>query len=104
MRDTYCVMFEGKCEDVCCNYCPDSFDLDEAQETRSNAISPEHYARYEIEPIHFITRNDLDWFQGNIIKYVCRHDAKGGVEDLKKAQRYLEMYIAFLNGDPDYWK
>ena len=65
---------------------------------------PPHYTRCKIEPIRFIAENGLDWFQGNVVKYVCRHDAKNGIEDLKKAQRYLEMYIKYLSGDADWWK
>lgn len=65
---------------------------------------PQHYARFKIEPIRFIGENGLDWFQGNIVKYTLRHDAKNGLEDLKKARRYVDMYIAFKAGDPDWWK
>ena len=65
---------------------------------------PPHYARYKIEPTRFIAENKLDWFQGNIIKYVVRHGDKNGIEDLKKAQRYLAMYIDFIQGDEDFWK
>lgn len=64
--------------------------------------TPHHYSRFAIEPIRFICENKLDWFQGNVVKYVCRHDAKNGIEDLKKAARYLEMYIKFLQGDKDW--
>lgn len=66
-------------------------------------VAPHHYARFPIEPIRFICENKLDWFQGNVVKYVCRHDAKNGIEDLKKAKRYLEMYITFLQKDPTWW-
>ena len=31
---------------------------------------------------------------GNVIKYVWRHQQKGGVEDLKKARWYLDREIA----------
>lgn len=65
---------------------------------------PEHYARFAIEPIRFICENDLNFFQGNIVKYILRHDAKNGLEDLKKAQRYLTMFIRFIEQDPDWWK
>lgn len=30
---------------------------------------------------------------GNVIKYVCRHDRKNGVEDLRKAKWYLDKYL-----------
>jgi hypothetical protein len=69
-------------------------------EKKDNVTLPDHYARFKIEPITFICENKLDFFQGNIVKYVCRHDAKNGIEDLKKAKRYLEMYIKYLQDDP----
>jgi hypothetical protein len=65
---------------------------------------PNHYARFKIEPIRFIGENKLDWFQGNIVKYILRHDAKNGTEDIRKAIRYAEMYLVYLQGDPDWWK
>lgn len=64
---------------------------------------PPHYARFKIEPIRFIAENKLDWFQGNIVKYVLRHDAKNGSEDIRKTIRYANMYLLFLQGDPDWW-
>ena len=33
---------------------------------------------------------------GNVIKYVMRANAKGGIEDLKKAQHYLDELIRYL--------
>lgn len=40
---------------------------------------------------------DLDYFQGQITKYVMRWRFKGGITDLEKAMHYLEKYIE-LNG------
>ena len=54
-------------------------------------VSPDYYARYDIEPISFIMRNNIPYAGGNVIKYVLRHDMKGGREDIDKAIRYLEM-------------
>lgn len=65
-------------------------------------IRPEHYIRFKIEPIYFIMENCLSFDQGCVIKYVCRHDAKNGVEDLKKARRYLDMMIGKAEGNLDY--
>ncbi len=53
-----------------------------------------HYEQYTIQPIEFIGANNLDFFQGNIIKYVMRYKAKNGLEDLKKARHYLDMLIS----------
>lgn len=38
----------------------------------------------------------LDYFQGNITKYVMRWRDKGKVEDLKKARHYLDKYIELI--------
>lgn len=57
---------------------------------------PAHYVRYAIEPITFITANSLGFLPGNVVKYVLRHDAKNGVEDLKKARRYIDIMIEDL--------
>ena len=54
-------------------------------------VSPDYYARYDIEPISFIMRNNIPYAEGNVIKYVLRHDMKGGKEDIDKAIRYLEL-------------
>ena len=54
-------------------------------------VSPDYYARYDIEPISFIMRNNIPYAEGNVIKYTLRHDMKGGAEDIDKAIRYLEM-------------
>lgn len=65
-----------------------------------NVVSPAHYDRFNIEPITFIMENDLDFATGNVIKYVMRAPYKNGVEDLKKAQRYLTFLINKAEGDP----
>jgi hypothetical protein len=33
------------------------------------------------------------YYQGNILKYVCRYREKGGAESLKKARWYLDRLI-----------
>lgn len=52
-----------------------------------------HYTQFVIQPAEFIGANNLDYFQGNVIKYVCRFRGKNGLQDLRKAQHYLEMLI-----------
>lgn len=36
---------------------------------------------------------DLDYYQGQITKYVCRWKRKGGLQDLEKARHFLDKYI-----------
>ena len=54
--------------------------------------TPFHYVM-KIQPVEFIVKNDIPFREGNIIKYVCRHRDKGGIDDLLKAQHYLDMLI-----------
>ena len=43
--------------------------------------------------IDFINAWNMDFLQGNVIKYVTRYKLKGGVEDLRKARQYLTWMI-----------
>jgi hypothetical protein len=54
---------------------------------------PKHYTQGGIEPIDYILANDLDFLEGNVVKYVTRHKFKNGLEDLKKAEYYLKALI-----------
>ena len=56
---------------------------------------PAHYTKGTIEPIDFIEANRLDFFEGNIIKYLVRHKHRNGLEDLKKAKVYLDKLISY---------
>ena len=55
-------------------------------------INPTYY-RGKIEVADFIREYQLDYFEGNVIKYVSRWRKKNGIEDLKKAQWYLNYLI-----------
>lgn len=55
---------------------------------------PAHYKVGGIETIDFIEAKKLNYRLGNVIKYLTRADYKGNkLEDLKKAQWYLEREI-----------
>ena len=65
------------------------------------AVEPDHYTKHSIEPIVYIIANKLPFSEGNVVKYITRWADKGGIEDLKKARRYLEFIINNLErGDP----
>lgn len=52
-----------------------------------------HYKTMSIQPVEFIHVNGLGFCEGNVIKYICRHKDKNGVEDLKKARHYIDLLI-----------
>ena len=66
-----------------------------------NPIEPSHCVDMKISPLEFIEANQdlLTWCTSNVIKYVGRHQRKNGLEDLKKAQWYLNYEIERLEKD-----
>ena len=58
----------------------------------SKQVAGSHY-QLPIEPWDFIVKNNLGYLEGNIIKYITRYKKKNGIEDLLKAQHYLEKLI-----------
>ena len=58
-----------------------------------NIKDPKHYSRWKIEPVQFMMENEIPYVEGNIIKYIMRWRYKGGLEDLHKAQEYLNILI-----------
>ena len=61
-----------------------------------NNIRPDHYGCSEIDVIDFCQANNLDFMQGNVIKYVFRYKNKNGLEDLEKAKEYIDRMIENL--------
>lgn len=55
----------------------------------------DHYTAPDggVEPIDVIISMGLNFLEGNVVKYVCRHRKKNGLQDLEKAQIYLDWLI-----------
>jgi len=68
-----------------------------------NVNKPPHYNQSGIECVDAIQAATGDGFeyylQGNIIKYMWRYRYKNGIEDLKKAQWYLNKLIEVNDAD-----
>jgi hypothetical protein len=56
-------------------------------------VGGDHYASMKIQPVEFITANELGFLEGNVVKYICRHHSKNGAEDIKKAIHYCELLL-----------
>lgn len=56
-------------------------------------IDGSHYMDRAIQPIDYIMANELDFCEGNVVKYITRWRFKGGVNDLEKAKHYIEFLI-----------
>lgn len=57
----------------------------------SKEVGGNHYERFEIEPVHIMVEFNLNWFQGEALKYISRHWFKGMDRDLDKAIHVMDM-------------
>lgn len=64
-------------------------------EANKRQVAGEHYRVNGAELQHWdiVEMFRLDYFQGQVTKYLFRWRHKNGVEDLEKAAHYLEKYI-----------
>ena len=56
-------------------------DTPEKENPYLKQVSGTHYMYMKIQPAEFINKNKLQFAEGNAIKYICRHAAKGGEAD-----------------------
>lgn len=76
-------------------------------EEEDDATSPSHYDIFggEYQVLHLMADRLGDGFapylEGNVMKYLLRWRHKNGVEDLKKALRYLSWLVEYLDEDFD---
>lgn len=59
----------------------------------SNDKTKPSYYGTGFDVIDFCQKNNLDFMQGNVIKYVTRYKEKNGKEDLLKAKEYIDRII-----------
>lgn len=57
------------------------------------ALTDSDHYMIPIQPVEYIRANKLDFFEGNVVKYITRHRVKGGHKDLLKAKHYIDMII-----------
>ena len=63
---------------------------------------PPHYTQYKVEPFTFLMLNDIPFAEASVCKYVLRWRKKGGIQDLQKAARIIEMMIELETNKSDY--
>lgn len=68
------------------------------QDDNNNINHPQHYTQ-GIECWDYIVSHGMNYLEGNIVKYVTRYKLKNGLEDLKKAQHYLNKLIEVVENE-----
>jgi hypothetical protein len=56
-------------------------------------VGGDHYSKYKIQVVDIVDDHNLDFYEGNILKYLLRYKDKNGVQDLYKLEHYLQMII-----------
>lgn len=56
-------------------------------------VGGNHYKDLKIQPVEYNHANNIPYMEGNVIKYVTRWRAKGGIKDLEKARHYIDLLI-----------
>lgn len=81
---------------TCNDYCEREAEKHKgSQDPFRSQVGGRHYTDMKIQPAEFILKNGLNWLEGQVIKYISRHQAKGGAEDLRKAIHCLEMLLHY---------
>ena len=62
-------------------------------------VGGDHYKDFEIMPIEYISKNKLDFLEGNIIKNISRHRNKNGTEDIIKSIHYAHLILEIEYGE-----
>lgn len=63
------------------------------QSARDIQVGGQHYKVKAMQPWDIIDAWGLDFYAGNVLKYLLRAKYKNGIEDLKKARHYLDKMI-----------
>jgi len=65
---------------------------------KDTQVGGNHYLDLKIQVSDYIHENNLNWYQGNAIKYLSRYNRKNSdtsiqIQDLKKAVHYIQLLI-----------
>jgi hypothetical protein len=82
----------------------EKFQNDLMKSVADNVNHPQHYTQGGIETIDYLqakmTKEQFEgYLLGNILKYVSRYPHKNGVEDLQKAEWYIDKLIGVIENE-----
>lgn len=70
-------------------------------------VGGSYYKHHVIQPVEFITKNNLTFLQGCIIKRICRYNKRNfkmGLEDLEKIKHEVDLIIELEEGWKKEWE
>ena len=57
-----------------------------------------HYSDLAIQPAEFSEKNKLSFLEGCVVKRMCRHRRKNGIEDLRKSMHEIQLIAKYEYG------
>lgn len=63
------------------------------QPASQTQVGGTHYANKPIQPVEYCQRNQLNFCESCVVKYVTRHREKNGKQDIEKAIHFLQLLI-----------
>jgi len=67
--------------------------MNDSNKALDNQVGGSHYTDMAIQPVEYILENGIGFAEGTAIAYLSRWQAKGGIEDLRKARHTIELLI-----------
>lgn len=61
--------------------------------TRTIQVGGSHYKDKAMQPWDIIDAWELNFYAGNVVKYILRYRHKDGLQDLQKARHYIDKLI-----------
>jgi FMN-dependent NADH-azoreductase len=61
-------------------------------------VAGDHYRQMQIQHWDLVVANGIPYLDAQVLKYVMRHAAKNGKQDLEKAAHFLQKMIEVYYG------
>lgn len=97
-NDDYTTVFgkqpeEKKLEDIVAEWRKEVKQQQKEETVNDTQVGGNHYKIHGVQPWDIIEQYNLNFFAGNVVKYILRYQYKNGLEDLQKAEHYIKKLI-----------
>ena len=79
--------------DLACGMLELLLEIYETKPALATQVGGGHYKDFAIQPAEYSQRNRLPYCESAVVKYVTRHRAKDGRQDIEKAIHCLQLLL-----------
>lgn len=66
---------------------------------KQKQVGGDHYKKLKIQPLEYCLANEMGIMEHGVVKYVTRHQDKGGAEDIRKGIDYMIKILKIKYGE-----